>query len=73
MKWSSFSCGAMFGTTLLLSLWLTLPPVQPEWRQCSPAQDGEALNTTTQYPDRTECAYVKRASGRVVQRKRVVS
>lgn len=73
MNWASFTSGMVLAAGSLLGLYLSLPEVPPVWRQCAPAQDGEALATTTQYSDRTECAYIKRASGRVVQRKRVVS
>lgn len=73
MNWSSFTTGAMFGASLLLCLWLSLPPAQKEWRQCAPAQDGEALVSTTQLKDRTDCNYAKKPTGRVIQRKKVVS
>jgi hypothetical protein len=73
MKWSSFSTGVMFASAALIALWLTMPPIPKEWRQCAPAQDGEELVTTAQHKDRTECNYAKKASGRVVQRKRVIS
>lgn len=73
MNWSSFTAGSTFGAALLLSLWLTLPPVQPEWRQCAPSQEGEVLVSTSQYPDHTDCNYAKKPTGRVIQRKKVVS
>jgi hypothetical protein len=72
-SWSSFSAGALLGTAIWAALWLTMPPVQKEWRQCAPAQDGEALVSTVQLKDRTECNYVKKPTGRTVQRKKVVS
>lgn len=73
MNWSSFTSGLILATCGLMALYLTLPPHEPYWRQCAPAQDGEAVVATSQYPDRTECSYAKKPTGRVIQRKRVTS
>lgn len=73
MNWASFTTGLTFGVALLLALYLTLPPHEPHWRQCAPAQDGEVLVSSSQYEDRTDCSYAKKPTGRVTQRKKVVS
>ena len=40
------------------------------WRQCAPAQGGQELVSTTQWPDRTDCFYAKTsASKRMPHRK----
>lgn len=73
MNWSSFTTGLTFGVALLLALYLTLPPAEPFWRQCAPAQDGEVLVSSSQYEDHTDCNYAKKPNGRVIQRKKVAS
>lgn len=73
MNWSSFTSGLVLATCGLLALYLTLPPHEPHWRQCAPAQDGEVLVSSSQYEDRTDCNYAKKLTGRVIQRKKVVS
>ena len=41
-----------------------------KWRQCAPAQGGQELVSTTQWPDRTDCFYAKTsASKRMPHRK----
>ena len=39
------------------------------WRQCAPAQGGQELVSTTQWPDRTDCFYQQQKKGRVPARK----
>lgn len=73
MNWSSFSTGAFFAACMCVGVWLTAPAVEPEWRKCAASQDGEELVYSAQHPDRTECYYVKKPTGRVIQRKKVLS
>lgn len=68
MNWSSFTAGIVIGSCTLMGLYFSLPPAEPFWRQCAPAQAGEALVSTTQQKDSTECNYSKKSTGRVIHR-----
>jgi len=70
MNWSSFSAGVVIAGAVMTGLWITMPPQQPTWRQCAPAQADERLVSATQYTDRTDCFYVRNvAKGAVVKKK----
>jgi len=71
MNWSSFSAGAVIAMAIWAGLWITLPPQQPTWRQCAPAQDGWRLIGTAQHPDYTDCFYARNVAKGAVTKKKV--